>query len=203
MNFLTELKEGLGISWSAIRANKLRSVLTTVGIVIGILTVTLMGTAIEGLNRAFFKSISFMGADVLFVPTPHDVVDTYLPAFHAAITEAKSQAIMCAYNAIDGEPACANKFLLQHTLRGAWKFGGYVVSDCSAVHDIFEGHHYRASQPEASAVSRISFSEPTSTGRIIPASLAVTALCSDSACRGLAKMAVAAGRPLARARSLR
>src|ERR1043166_9023653 len=67
MNLLTELKEGLGISWSAIRANKLRSGLTPLGIVIGIVTVTLMGTAIEGLNRAFLQSISAIGADVLFV----------------------------------------------------------------------------------------------------------------------------------------
>src|SRR2546422_3055047 len=67
MNPLTELKEGLLISWSAIRANKMRSVLTTLGIVIGILTVTLMGTAIEGLNRSFLNSISFIGADVLYV----------------------------------------------------------------------------------------------------------------------------------------
>jgi putative ABC transport system permease protein len=67
MNLLTELKEGLSISWSAIRANKMRSLLTTLGIVIGIVTVTLMGTAIEGLNRAFVKSISFIGADVLYV----------------------------------------------------------------------------------------------------------------------------------------
>src|ERR1700694_710410 len=67
MNLFTELKEGLSISWSAIRANKLRSVLTTLGIVIGIVTVTLMGTAIEGLNRAFLKNISFIGADTLYV----------------------------------------------------------------------------------------------------------------------------------------
>src|SRR5436190_15477566 len=67
MKFLTELREGLAISWAAIRANKLRSILTTLGIVIGIVTVTLMGTAIEGLNRAFEKSISFIGADVLYV----------------------------------------------------------------------------------------------------------------------------------------
>ena len=67
MNVLTELKEGLLISWSAIRANKMRSVLTTLGIVIGILTVTLMGTAIEGLDRSFIKSVSFIGADVLYV----------------------------------------------------------------------------------------------------------------------------------------
>ncbi len=67
MNFLTELREGLAISWSAIRANKLRSVLTTLGIVIGIVTVTLMGTAIQGVNNSFMGSISSIGADVLYV----------------------------------------------------------------------------------------------------------------------------------------
>lgn len=67
MNFFTELREGLAISWSAIRANKLRSVLTTLGIVIGIVTVTLMGTAIEGLNSSFMNSISSIGTDVLYV----------------------------------------------------------------------------------------------------------------------------------------
>src|SRR5713226_7135632 len=67
MNFFTELKEGLNISWGAVRANKMRSILTTLGIVIGIVTVTLMGTAIEGLNRSFLKSISFIGADVLYL----------------------------------------------------------------------------------------------------------------------------------------
>jgi beta-glucosidase len=83
----------------------------------------------------------------------HDMEDTYLPAFRAAVTEGHAGSVMCAYNAINGEPACASQFLLQHTLRGAWKFGGYVVSDCGAVHDIFEGHRFRPSQPEATAVS--------------------------------------------------
>src|SRR5437870_11415011 len=67
MNLLSEFREGLRIASGAILANKLRSVLTTLGIIIGIVTVTLMGTAIEGLNRAFIKSISIMGADVLYV----------------------------------------------------------------------------------------------------------------------------------------
>jgi putative ABC transport system permease protein len=67
MNFFVELKEGLAIAWDAIRANKLRSVLTTLGIVIGIVTVTLMGTAINGMNEAFRKSISVIGADMLYV----------------------------------------------------------------------------------------------------------------------------------------
>jgi len=83
----------------------------------------------------------------------HDMEDTYLPAFRAAVTEGHAGSVMCAYNAVNGEPACASRFLLQHTLRGAWHFSGYVVSDCGAVHDILEGHRYRASQPEATAVS--------------------------------------------------
>ena len=83
----------------------------------------------------------------------HDEEDTYLPAFRAAITEGKAASIMCAYNRVNGEPACANRFLLQDQLRGAWKFNGYVVSDCDAVADIFNGHHYTKSMAEAGAVS--------------------------------------------------
>jgi putative ABC transport system permease protein len=77
MNFLTELREGLAISWSAIRANRLRSVLATLGIVIGIVTVTLMGTAIQGLNRSFEKSISFIGGDVLYVDRGSWFMESY------------------------------------------------------------------------------------------------------------------------------
>jgi beta-glucosidase len=83
----------------------------------------------------------------------HDMEDTYLPAFRAAITEGKAESIMCAYNRVNGEPACANTFLLQDQLRGAWKFNGYVVSDCDAIVDIYEGHHFVKSQAEAAAVS--------------------------------------------------
>ncbi|HEX3628203.1 MAG TPA: ABC transporter permease [Verrucomicrobiae bacterium] len=67
MNPLSELHEGLGISVDAVRANKLRSTLATLGIVIGIVTVTLMGSAIHGLNQAFIKSVSSLGADVFYV----------------------------------------------------------------------------------------------------------------------------------------
>jgi beta-glucosidase len=83
----------------------------------------------------------------------HDELDTYLPAFRATVTEAKAGSVMCAYNSINGQPACANEFLLQNQLRGKWGFRGYVVSDCGAVTDIFSGHHFKPSQPEASAIS--------------------------------------------------
>ena len=81
----------------------------------------------------------------------HDMEDTYLPAFRAAITEGKAESIMCAYNSVNGQPACANTFLLKDQLRGAWKFNGYVVSDCDAIVDIFSGHHYAKSMAEAAA----------------------------------------------------
>ena len=122
-------------------------------------------TGLQGSDPHYYRAIStpkhfavhsgpeptrhFADVDV----SKHDMEDTYLPAFRAAVTEGHAGSVMCAYNAVNGEPACANQFLMQRTLRGAWKFGGYVVSDCGAVHDIFEGHRYRPSQPEASAVS--------------------------------------------------
>lgn len=83
----------------------------------------------------------------------HDEIDTYLPAFRATVTEAKAGSVMCAYNRINGQPACANQFLLEDQLRGKWGFKGYVVSDCGAVTDIFNGHKFTKSQPEASALS--------------------------------------------------
>ena len=67
MSFLLEIKEGLLIAWDAIRANKLRSALTTLGIIIGIVTVTSMATAIDALNKAVHDSLSIIGADALFV----------------------------------------------------------------------------------------------------------------------------------------
>jgi len=83
----------------------------------------------------------------------HDMEDTYLPAFRAAVTEGKAESVMCAYNRVNGQPACGNNFLLQSQLRGAWKFNGYVVSDCGAIVDIYEGHHFTKSQAEAAAVA--------------------------------------------------
>jgi beta-glucosidase len=81
----------------------------------------------------------------------HDLEDTYLPAFRAAIVEGHADSIMCAYNAIDGAPACANTMLLQKHLRDDWGFNGYTVSDCDAVGDIASGHHFAASPEEAAA----------------------------------------------------
>jgi len=83
----------------------------------------------------------------------HDEEDTYLPAFRQAIVEGKADSVMCAYNSINGEPACANKFLLQDTLRGAWNFSGYVVSDCGAIGDINRNHKFVPNIEDSAAIS--------------------------------------------------
>ncbi|MES2351330.1 MAG: glycoside hydrolase family 3 C-terminal domain-containing protein [Pseudomonadota bacterium] len=83
----------------------------------------------------------------------HDLEDTYLPAFRAAIVDGKAGSIMCAYNRIDGQPACGSELLLKQTLRGAWGFKGYVVSDCDAVTDISEQHKYAPDPAAAVAVA--------------------------------------------------
>jgi beta-glucosidase len=83
----------------------------------------------------------------------HDMEDTYLPAFRAAVVEGKAGSIMCAYNRVNGEPACANSFLLEHSLRGAWKFDGYIVGDCDSVDEIFSEHHFTKTIEETAALS--------------------------------------------------
>jgi beta-glucosidase len=83
----------------------------------------------------------------------HDMADTYLPAFRTLIVDGKAESIMCAYNSLNSEPACANSDLLKTHLREAWGFKGYVVSDCGAIADIFSGHRFAKSIAEATVVA--------------------------------------------------
>jgi beta-glucosidase len=83
----------------------------------------------------------------------HDMEDTYLPAFRAAVVEGHAGSVMCSYNSVNDTPACANTFLLQNQLRGAWKFAGYVVTDCDPVDEILSTHHFTRTIAEAAALS--------------------------------------------------
>ncbi|NOX18877.1 MAG: FtsX-like permease family protein [Chlorobi bacterium] len=66
-NYLFEIKEGLLISLKAIRANKVRSVLTTLGIIIGVWAVVTMSTAIKGIDISFQEGVSSLGSDNLYI----------------------------------------------------------------------------------------------------------------------------------------
>src|ERR1700724_3519887 len=65
--FLYELTESWKIAASQMRANKMRSTLTALGVIIGIIAVTLMGTAASGISIGFDNSMSVLGDDVLYV----------------------------------------------------------------------------------------------------------------------------------------
>ena len=86
-------------------------------------------------------------------PSERDLYETYLPAFQALVQEAKVDAVMGAYNRVDGESASANPRLLQDILRKQWGFNGYTVSDCDAVEDIYKQHRLVPSAEQAAALA--------------------------------------------------
>lgn len=82
-----------------------------------------------------------------------DLHDTYLPAFRKLVTEAKVEAVMGAYNRVNGHPCCAHPYLMGEVLRGEWGFGGHFVSDCWAVADFLHGHKIVSDAAEAAALA--------------------------------------------------
>ncbi|HVZ84413.1 MAG TPA: glycoside hydrolase family 3 C-terminal domain-containing protein [Terracidiphilus sp.] len=86
-------------------------------------------------------------------PSPRDLEETFLPAFRATVTQGHVDSVMCAYNSIDEWPACTNKMLLKQHLRDAWGFKGFVVSDCGAIVDVYQGHKKTTDIEHAAALS--------------------------------------------------
>lgn len=84
------------------------------------------------------------------VVSKKDLAETYLPAFEQTI-KAGVSGVMGAYSAINGIPANAHP-LIEETIRGDWGFEGYFVSDCGAINDIYQHHHYVETAAEAAAV---------------------------------------------------
>ena len=83
----------------------------------------------------------------------HDLYDTYLYAFKRCVKDAGVEAVMGAYNRVNGEPACGSKTLLQDILRGQFGFQGHVVSDCWAILDFHEHHHVTKTVEESAAMA--------------------------------------------------
>ncbi len=84
--------------------------------------------------------------------SPKDLHETYLPAFQALVQEADVEAVMGAYNRVNGEPCCASP-TLQKILREDWDFRGHFVSDCGAIRDLYEFHKVTANDVESAALA--------------------------------------------------
>ncbi|XP_067666437.1 uncharacterized protein [Haliotis asinina] len=65
----------------------------------------------------------------------------FLPPFRRCV-EAGAYSLICAYNSINGVPACANKKLLTDILRGEWNFTGYIAADAGEILNIITVHKY-------------------------------------------------------------
>ncbi len=89
------------------------------------------------------------------VVTERDLYDTYLPQFERLVREAKVAGVMSAYNAIDGVPVSASPFFLTELVRKRWGHEGYIVSDCDAIHDIYnpKQHAYVKTAEEAASLA--------------------------------------------------
>jgi beta-glucosidase len=87
------------------------------------------------------------------VISDRDFRDTYFPAFKKTIEDAKAFSVMCAYNAYLGDPCCGSDLLMQDILRNELGFEGYVVSDCGAIKDFYDGHDIVETAAEASAIA--------------------------------------------------
>lgn len=84
--------------------------------------------------------------------TAKDLHETYLPAFQALVEEAGVEAVMGAYNRVNGEASCASP-TLQKILRKDWGFQGHFLSDCWAIRDFHENHMITATAKESAALA--------------------------------------------------
>ena len=82
-----------------------------------------------------------------------DLRETYLPAFQACVQEGHVEAVMGAYNCVNGEPCCGSKTLLKKILREEWGFEGHVVSDCWAIKDFHENHMVTGTPVQSAALA--------------------------------------------------
>ena len=80
-----------------------------------------------------------------------DIAETQLPAFESCVRDARAGGIMCSYNEVNGVPTCSFPLYEQTVLRDEWGFTGTVVSDCGAIEDISDNHHYAANPVQAVA----------------------------------------------------
>jgi len=85
-------------------------------------------------------------------PTAKDLAETYLPAFEKLVRSGV-EAVMGAYNRMNGEPCCASEKLMGETLRKNWGFKGHFVSDCGAIDDFHLHHKVTANAAESAALA--------------------------------------------------
>ena len=83
-----------------------------------------------------------------------DLTETYLYAFERLVREGNVKEVMCAYNAVEGQPCCTSNTLLTQILRNQWGYDNVVVSDCGAIDDFYaKSYENHRTHPDAASAS--------------------------------------------------
>ena len=122
---------------------------------------------LQGDNSKYLKSVATLkhyavhsGPEVSrhsddYTASKKDLAETYLPAFKDVIAQTDVASVMCAYNSVNGTPACGNNELIQNKLRDEFNFKGYIVSDCGAIADFYDikSHNIVSTEAQAAAMA--------------------------------------------------
>ncbi len=122
---------------------------------------------LQGNNSQYLKSVATLkhyavhsGPEVSrhsddYTASKKDLAETYLPAFKDVIAQTNVASVMCAYNSVNGTPACGNNELIQNKLRHEFNFKGYIVSDCGAIADFYDvkSHNIVSTEAQAAAMA--------------------------------------------------
>lgn len=126
------------------------------------------------------------------VVSARDLAETYLPAFRRTV-QAGAGAVMCSYNAINGEPSCTNRALIAGTLRESFGFNGIVATDCGALSDATHHHHRYATDADTAGAAIIAGVDSncgsvfTKVNAIVFAMFSLVCLASCALSRGLTR----------------
>ncbi len=84
--------------------------------------------------------------------TTRDMREYYLSQYRKLIENDNLPSIMTCYNAVNGVPMSASKFLVDTIARKTYGLNGYITGDCGAIQDIVTGHLYARTNAEATAL---------------------------------------------------
>lgn len=96
-------------------------------------------------NSEFNRHVSSSNMD------SRDLREFYTAPYKKLIEEDNLPGIMSSYNAVNGVPTTASQLYIDTLARRTWGLDGYVTSDCSGVEDIYTGHYYVETGPQAAA----------------------------------------------------
>ena len=94
-------------------------------------------------DMEFWQGNTRYGFDAIV--SDHDLSSYYMQPFVQCARDTKVASIMCAYNAVNGVPQCADEYMIDTVLRGHWNWTAdenYIVTDCTSVQNIFTDHEY-------------------------------------------------------------